>query len=309
MESAATAEGTLECIICFESTLECPSLPCACTLPYCMRCWDRSLAQSFRGCGQARCPTCRCPVHVDFDAVTHRLVFSVETEGCESHEETIDRLVEQVRPAQERLLHEYAMQHVAELAREPRAFLMRSSVSELTKYTKATGIDTSDCIEKADLVARLLDSARKDRPEQLPGSWAMHVISTPPECVCGRALKYCPSTGRRSGKICDLCDTSIETRQHGVFTCEANTTTILHATCYDICEICFVRQVSTTVCAAAEALEAATIAATVSDASTKPTGAEPEQLADDRKAAEPLIVEVDRADPAIVGASAVGTEC
>ena len=72
-----------ECAICFDSIGEdAIPLPCSCRVPYCLACWDRSLAVSFNDTGHARCPTCRTPVRVDFDPEAAggrgRLVFTRE---------------------------------------------------------------------------------------------------------------------------------------------------------------------------------------------------------------------------------------
>uniref|UniRef100_A0A7S1M007 RING-type domain-containing protein n=1 Tax=Alexandrium catenella TaxID=2925 RepID=A0A7S1M007_ALECA len=73
-----------DCAICFDATAESVALPCSCRIAYCGRCWDRALAHSFRACGQARCPSCRGPVRVDFDPDAAggrgRLVFGRETQ-------------------------------------------------------------------------------------------------------------------------------------------------------------------------------------------------------------------------------------
>ena len=58
----------IECAICFETLAgddQLP-LPCQCRVPYCLKCWDRALAAAFNDVGEARCPTCRTPVRVDF---------------------------------------------------------------------------------------------------------------------------------------------------------------------------------------------------------------------------------------------------
>merc|ERR1740139_607484 len=65
-----------ECAICFEPVSQYTVLPCSCKVSYCLRCWDRALAESFNSCGEARCPTCRAPVCVDFDPDQSRLVFT-----------------------------------------------------------------------------------------------------------------------------------------------------------------------------------------------------------------------------------------
>lgn len=69
----------MECAICMDSIEEETILPCRCKLHYCQVCWDKALANSFSQCGQARCPSCRSSVRVDFDAKTHRMLFTAET--------------------------------------------------------------------------------------------------------------------------------------------------------------------------------------------------------------------------------------
>lgn len=69
----------MECTICMECISEETVLPCQCKLHYCHSCWDKALANSFSQCGQARCPSCRAFVRVDFDAEQQSLVFTPET--------------------------------------------------------------------------------------------------------------------------------------------------------------------------------------------------------------------------------------
>lgn len=79
MESSSSSGAMeVECTICMESTSEETVLPCKCKLHYCLPCWDKALANSFIQCGQARCPSCRSLVRVDFDAEKQCLVFSPE---------------------------------------------------------------------------------------------------------------------------------------------------------------------------------------------------------------------------------------
>jgi len=139
-------EEEVECAICFDNVAESTVLPCRCSVPYCGRCWDRALAQSFKACGQARCPSCRGSVRVDFDADAAngrgRLVFSREIEDhtysrelaaasaevpaseeglfafataaqqrarsvAEAREQAVARLAEQALPVQVRLLERF----------------------------------------------------------------------------------------------------------------------------------------------------------------------------------------------------------
>lgn len=106
------------CAICYDVVEQVADLPCRCKVAYCMRCWDRALAESFRKCSIALCPTCREPVRVDFDSGQGCLRFSREMEfswperplghsAVEYFEHTLARITEQVRPAQIRLLMEY----------------------------------------------------------------------------------------------------------------------------------------------------------------------------------------------------------
>ena len=69
MEAALEADaGSEDCAICFDPVHaeDRLPLPCRCQLTYCLLCWDRALAAAFNDNGQARCPSCRRPVRVDF---------------------------------------------------------------------------------------------------------------------------------------------------------------------------------------------------------------------------------------------------
>lgn len=98
-----------ECVICFDEIRQGTPLPCNCKVSYCMRCWDKALAASLNQGDVARCPTCRGPVRVDFDADTCRLTFSRDAELPVDSGETGEvaaeesrRLVEEIRALMER---------------------------------------------------------------------------------------------------------------------------------------------------------------------------------------------------------------
>ena len=202
----ADAETLIECVICFDSIAQAEPLPCRCTVPYCMKCWDRSLAQSFNACGQARCPTCRSPVRVDFDAEANdgrgRLVFSKEPadHSYEQEEseladgggaspaaaaaaaeapasirraEVVERLAEQAAPVMARLLGEWGAAHpsLRAMAREPAAVLRSSPVKALKEALAALGGDATACVDKADLIAALEEAAGGRAP--LAAYWTM----------------------------------------------------------------------------------------------------------------------------------------
>lgn len=72
-----------------------------------MRCWDKALAASLNRGDLARCPTCRGPVRVDFDADTCQLTFSRDAElpgesGEEAAAEESMRFVEEIRRLMQR---------------------------------------------------------------------------------------------------------------------------------------------------------------------------------------------------------------
>jgi len=144
------AESELTCAICFDAFDEPTPLPCACKIDYCTKCWDRALAQSFKSTLHARCPTCRSPVHVDFDPERCRLVFSLDTRPtvdlagmrqlhasavggspearqqllelrqrvAQDHADTVNRLAVQAIPVQTRLLQQFgaANPHLVQFA-------------------------------------------------------------------------------------------------------------------------------------------------------------------------------------------------
>lgn len=168
MEAPLAADGavadagavTEECAICFDELRGCTRLPCSCNVAYCGRCWDRALARSFNATGQARCPTCRCPVRVDFDAEAGRLLFSREeaaTDAQREHaaesgdedvegggsvrERAVTRLARQALPAQIRLLRQFgtarpALQSIANGSDEE---FSRLSPAELLRHFGALG--------------------------------------------------------------------------------------------------------------------------------------------------------------------------
>uniref|UniRef100_A0A7S2GV45 RING-type domain-containing protein n=1 Tax=Alexandrium andersonii TaxID=327968 RepID=A0A7S2GV45_9DINO len=237
----------VDCAICFNSVAHPADLPCACKADYCTSCWDRALAQSFNTCGRARCPTCRMPVRVDFDADTGRLIFSKDSEPelpPGARECALSRLGEQARPAQERLLRQYGDSLPADFKRTRESLRAMSDMKD-----EAGALRVRSCAES--FASRCMEEA----PE-------------PPQCVCGqrleriscseRAVRYCqmlvphvsPGTeafDRVLQKVaatgpayCDLCQEGIPPGG-AVWTCELGNRTILHANAFDICDSCFAR--------------------------------------------------------------------
>lgn len=295
-----------ECVICLEAIEESTPLPCSCKVPYCLRCWDKSLARSFNACGQARCPTCRGPVRVDYDADCGRLVFSREAEDLTIDRElselhvgrdvdegdmaarvaeadakaarisslrqaAVNRLVAQALPAQARILQKYGERHLAirRIAEAPEEELRELSISELKHHICALGGKLEGCIEKADLLSRLSEAA--GGAGALSSYCASARCGDPPACVCGSSLMRLSGMARLrrmveqmqpdlppeafenlvsqltmasgmhgAGVVCDLCEAHLPIST-AVWTCENGSSTILHATSYDVCDGCFVR--------------------------------------------------------------------
>lgn len=304
----------MECTICMESIDEETILPCKCKLHYCQSCWDRALANSFGQCGQARCPSCRSLVRVDYNGEKNCLEFSPETvdmtfsgqrailetmrqeyenqlsgppseetfrQFLETHtgfralarfdqmrQGTIDRLRHQAMPAQIKLMQQFGesnprLKHIGQNATEA---LADASMTDLKNVMKVANVASEDCLEKSEMVGRLVEVASATT---ICSSWASEICSDPaPKCVCGSSLqrvcgaeRFKSSLGDRASGIsdedlqrridqlqsqghsvviCDICEKHVPLGAGCfVWTCANRNSTILHATSYDICEQCF----------------------------------------------------------------------
>lgn len=266
------SKGDIECAICFDDVAQQVELPCRCNVSYCHRCWDRAMAQSFNSNGRSRCPTCRSPVRVDFDAERGMLLFSHEHEHLRGdREEITERLAQQASPLQARILREYgeARPMLGHLAEGPVHALAVASVPDLKRHIEALNGTIIGCTERRDLVERLQEAA--GTPEVLVAYWAAEgeASATQPSCVCGSTLRRV--TGRErslefarkldpnipentpmfehltsrltrnytsSGVICDMCDSQVQYTAC-LWTCENGDSTVLHAMSYDVCDRCF----------------------------------------------------------------------
>lgn len=233
-----TAQLTESCGICFEplegSVLE---LPCACKVSFCTACWDRSLCESFKTCGEARCPTCRLPVQVDFDAERNCLLFSRQVQDVEEREgsmsafwarstranHTRERIIEQVRPAQIRNLQRFGAKQA----------LLGTKVLALAPQLAPKCVCGGSFFKQS-----VLDRARKYLRRSIPED----------HDVLGRPLMFETFVRQNldAGRVtftCDVCGKFLET-DGMVWTCENDDRTILHSTTYDICGDCVDRVTS-----------------------------------------------------------------
>ena len=200
--------GANECAICFETIFEQVPLPCACRVPYCLACWDRALAAAFVDSGNARCPTCRSPVRIDFDPDAAegrgRLVFSAEQgEDTEESAEVVNRLAEQAAPLMTRLLRRFGETHprLRAMANDPKSMLDNWSVRQLKDLVRTLGGRLEGCVDKDDIASRALEAgdpkvivARQCALDdaQSAASSADNGEPVPPRlpCVCGGWLKH-----------------------------------------------------------------------------------------------------------------------
>jgi len=232
--------ATLECAICFEPIEHKTDMPCACKIDYCRHCWDRALAHSINACGRAQCPSCRCPVRVDFDAESGSLLFSrVEESSIDpaadpevAYRSARDRLIEQARPAQVRILQQYGVAH------------------PLSPLTRTLGIDEVTLAVRCEQTRLELGLAA---PNCVCGGFLERVSRRERAGrICQWQVPQCPPRGSfefervvdlilarlGSPASCDLCGEPIES---AVWTCENGDDTILHTNAYDVCDGCFIR--------------------------------------------------------------------
>jgi hypothetical protein len=220
------------------------------------------------------------PVHVDFDPIECRLLFSKEPEESPVYDEdrgdrmmrqqqhkdqTIERLASQAIPAMTRFLKEYRVRlkdPIESFLQDPAKSLGKLSIRALKGELKLLGGSANECLEKSDLVQQLIDG--KGNSESL-ASFLVSVNLESPPCVCGNTLERVDSKTRclqflqsnvrpeyvemtlqqkinkgSTSMVCDICDENIPF-QTFVWTCRNETCTILHATAYDVCDTCFIR--------------------------------------------------------------------
>jgi hypothetical protein len=267
---------TSECTICLERITEdalC-TLPCQCKVHYCMACWDRALAAAFNNSGQARCPTCRGHVRVDFDPDAGdgcgRLVFSAgSADEQASQSAVVNKLAGQAAPLMSRLLRKHGQEHpsLRMIAQDPTAALTTRPTRALRTLLEGLGGTAGGCIEKSDLLERMLARAggasklaayvAAGDAKSLEGETGYSHV----RCVCGGRLERvsgrerCQSATRKifgSGQlgaaesafleqfaaqasqslvVCDLCDKPLSA-QTSVYSCGTGESTILHPTTY-----------------------------------------------------------------------------
>lgn len=248
----AMSEET-ECAICFEDldvVGGAVPLPCDCRVAYCLRCWDRALAASMSACGRAVCPSCRGPMHVDFDPVLERLRFSraagLSPKGDQGpcnlgwpdtpSDNWRRRLYMQAKPLQIRLLQRYGEECMlgAQAATAPAegGQVAAASAEQRVQHAKAaSGVageaSAAGALPRCVCGYRLAKTHIRDRVLAFVSEGAP-VLPLPKQL---KALIDNPPV------ICDICCWPVRTSH--VWTCENGRRTVLHAAAYDVCEECF----------------------------------------------------------------------
>lgn len=244
----SNSSSTDKCAICFDEVDLAAVHPCKCNVMYCTRCWDRALAQSLHFAHQARCPTCRCAVHVDFDADKGHLVFSIthDDDPEPDPEELADRLSHQTRSTQIRILQEYGESEdsgrLKSLAETPTEWLQARSISDLKDCVSFIESDieydyASKNLDKAGLIQYATDALASRFAKNALVSRFATLSKVAPKCVCGSCLQRAPDG---TSIMCDMCDRPGKR----TWTCANGTHTILHPFGYDLCDSCFVRHVT-----------------------------------------------------------------
>jgi len=210
------------CVICFEPVgSHGIKLPCNCKVDYCMQCWDRSLAKSFNACAKARCPTCRTPVRVDFDAQSGQLAFRPEADD-EDADCTRRRIAEQMRPVQVQRLHDFGSAH--QLAEDSRS--IAGAAAHALKLFEDGAAPHCVCGSTLERVT-LRERARRFFVQA--GQWRDSERLAP---LLAQGLVRI---------VCDLCTEPLDLDQPAVWVCEAGDQTIKHATSNDVCTRCFLQ--------------------------------------------------------------------
>eukprot|EP00928_Gymnodinium_smaydae_P050765 TRINITY_DN34330_c0_g1_i2.p1 TRINITY_DN34330_c0_g1~~TRINITY_DN34330_c0_g1_i2.p1 ORF type:complete len:276 (-),score=42.00 TRINITY_DN34330_c0_g1_i2:16-843(-) len=221
------------CAICFEPLQTSTALPCACKVSYCMGCWDRSLAESFKARGEARCPTCRALVQVDFDAERGQLIFSrqlgeSEDVTCTSERSRAqsralralsirEKMIEQVRPAVLRNLKQYGVESALACGNASSPIVVAPKCVCGSSFFKQTVLER----------ARSFTLRSIPETNQLRQNFEM--------------LDDLVRMNLAAGVVsftCDICGKTLDI-EGNVWTCANDDRTILHAATYDICEHCF----------------------------------------------------------------------
>lgn len=205
-------------------------LPCGCQAAYCSQCWDRSLVSSLSACGSARCPSCRCKMHVEYDASCGRPIFSrakdheeCETTGRERSQSDgwrpLDDLYTQARPRQIELLKQYG-----------------TTIRDNDSMVAATSLSVSPSDDA---------SPKTDSPHCACGSrlTCMHIESRTVQVILAQYPQASESLKKRLMRTpliaCDICDQFMEPCNGRLWTCDSGSRTVLHGAGYDICEACF----------------------------------------------------------------------
>eukprot|EP00931_Biecheleriopsis_adriatica_P014481 TRINITY_DN11630_c0_g1_i3.p1 TRINITY_DN11630_c0_g1~~TRINITY_DN11630_c0_g1_i3.p1 ORF type:complete len:246 (-),score=45.37 TRINITY_DN11630_c0_g1_i3:83-820(-) len=218
---------------CFEEILVSMKLPCSCKVAYCVRCWDRSLAESLHHSGHPRCPTCRMPVRVDFDPEKGALAFTLESRQAASICVQTDvmslehlriyqqRLTNQAKPVQLRLLQEHFSALPEALQQQSDAAAMAAQPDQVHAQPKCVCGWSLEWVSSHERARRFCQMVS---PQLEPGSLSFeHLLA---------------ELSRDGCSYCDLCDSHIGPDTF-LLTCKNGNRSLIHSNAFDICAECF----------------------------------------------------------------------
>lgn len=224
------AEGSkASCLVCFEtlhSAGDAVALPCDCRAMYCHRCWDRALNAKYDQTKEAQCPTCRCPMRVDFHMATASLKFTKLAAPVQDLH-LRERIQEQTKPFQIRLLEKHGRQ----LRRG------KDGVPHCGSQHRGPA-----CICGSRLV---LTPVRKRVLAFVAEFYGVaHEAAERHKCVTDLTDMFLNGS-LKVPITCDICERVFGARRvHAsgqVWTCRAGSGTLLHGLSYDVCEGCYAR--------------------------------------------------------------------
>lgn len=227
-DAVEQAKPKVECTICYEEISAVCGLPCACKNTYCLQCWDRALAASFKATGMPRCPTCRARVQVDFDA-ERGLIFS-----CPDESDQFDpnKLYRQAQDAQCLLLRQYgadsrALQCLGAVYEGAHSAKRQSPSCVCGGKLRRVGLHERLELLLERLLPTNVDEVSRQRCLDNMAS-SVEVGVSPIRCDLCWCHVGSVTGGRPRGQSAS-----------GMWTCTNFEQTILHSAAYDICDECF----------------------------------------------------------------------
>jgi hypothetical protein len=211
------------CAVCFEDLSDVGGavpLPCDCRAEYCRSCWDRALNAKFDQTKVAQCPTCRCPLRVDFDGETKNLLFNKLPFHVPDPDMRL-RIQAQTKPHQIGLLEQFGAVVDSEGAPAGPSCVCGSYLLKGTVRDRVLGFVTE--IFNVPKALAEHDPRVRDLVEKFLNGHHQVPIT------------------------CDICEVVYGPKRldagGNVWTCQGGNTTLYHGYSFDVCEKCYNKHV------------------------------------------------------------------